>query len=148
MGALVLRLVLAGAPLFEAEILAAVGDVAGVYPVPVSLVRAVIRQESSFNPAAVSPVGAVGLMQVMPFNAVKLGVAEKDLARPATNILAGVRLLAVLLRHYRGDVIAALVAYNSGPKPLEVLPLNGETPEYVLRILRYWKEYQAAHHLP
>lgn len=148
MHALLLTLLLAAAPGFEEEIRVAIADVATVYPVPTSLVRAVIRQESAFNPAAVSPMGALGLMQVMPFNATRLGVREADLARPATNILAGVRLLAVLLKHYRGDVIAALVAYNSGPKPPEVLPLNGETPGYVLNILRFWKEYRAAEAAP
>lgn len=141
---LLLTLLLAAAPGFEEEIRVAIADVATVYPVPASLVRAVIRQESAFNAAAVSPMGAIGLMQVMPFNATRLGVREADLVRPAINILAGVRLLAVLLKHYRGDVIAALVAYNSGPKPPAVIPNNGETPEYVLRILRYWRDYQAA----
>ena len=80
-------------------------------------------------------------MQVMPFNAIKLGLSSEDeLWEPRLNVLAGVRLLAVLLKHYDGDVIAALVAYNSGPKSKDsAVPENRETPEYVLNILRYWR---------
>jgi soluble lytic murein transglycosylase-like protein len=127
-------------PLWEAEIAAALLDTAEVWPVPPALVRALIRQESANNPRAVSPVGAKGLMQLMPATALKVGVAEKELFTPARNILAGVRLLATLLRHYRGDVVSALVAYNSGPKAPAVVPANGETPDYVARILLYWRE--------
>lgn len=127
-------------PLWDAEIKAAVADVADVWPVPPALVRAVIRQESANNPRAVSPAGAKGLMQLMPATAVKVGVAEKELFTPARNILAGVRLLAALLKHYEGDVVSALVAYNSGPKTKAQVPSNGETPEYVTRILTYWRE--------
>jgi soluble lytic murein transglycosylase-like protein len=140
---------LAGAPLehqYDDAIRAAVADVRSVYPVPAELVRAVIKQESAFDAKAVSRCGAVGLMQLMPFNATKLGLSdEKQLWTPALNILAGVRLLAALLRHYDGDVIAALVAYNSGPKrKLSPVPSNGETPDYVVRILRAWREYESA----
>lgn len=127
-------------PLWDAEIKAAVADVADVWPVPPALVRAIIRQESANNPRAVSTAGAKGLMQLMPATAVKVGVAEKELFTPARNILAGVRLLAALLKHYEGDVVSALVAYNSGPKTKAQVPSNGETPEYVTRILTYWRE--------
>lgn len=129
---------------FDAEIDAALQEVQRVYAVPATLVRAIIKQESAFRPKAVSKCGARGLMQVMPFNALKLGLAsEEDLWVPRLNILAGVRLLAALLRHYEGDVIAALVAYNSGPKAkLAPVPANGETPDYVLSILRYWRSFE------
>ncbi|MDP1918899.1 MAG: lytic transglycosylase domain-containing protein [Myxococcales bacterium] len=112
---------------------------------PASLVRAVIKQESAFRPKALSRCGARGLMQVMPGNALKLGLADEDeLWVPRLNVLAGVRLLAVLLKHYEGDVIASLVAYNSGPKAkFAPVPANGETPEYVLRILRYWRAFES-----
>ncbi len=150
LGALFIGLqAVAGPPLehqYDDAIRVAVADVRSVYVVPVDLVRAVIKQESGFNPKALSKCGAVGLMQLMPFNAKKLGlVDEKQLWTPALNILAGVRLLAALLHHYEGDVIAALVAYNSGPKrKLAPVPSNGETPDYVVRILRAWREYQSA----
>lgn len=128
-------------PPYEAEITAAIADVAEVWPVPPALVRAVIRTESAFNPRAVSRVGAKGLMQLMPETATKVGVADADLFTPAKNILAGVRLLAALLKHYEGDVVSALVAYNSGPKTPAHVPENGETPAYVARILTFWREY-------
>lgn len=139
---LMLALVLAAPPDFTEEIQAAVDDVKSVFAVPPTLVRAVIQQESAFDPKALSSCGAVGLMQVMPFNAKPLGLkSEKELLVPRLNILAGTRLLAALLQHYEGDVIAALVAYNSGPKRrLGPVPANGETPTYVTRILRFWRE--------
>jgi soluble lytic murein transglycosylase-like protein len=127
-------------PPYETEIRAAVADVTGIWPVPPLLVRALIRQESAFNPRAVSSAGARGLMQVMPETAAKVGLRAEDLFVPATNILAGVRLLAALLKHYEGDVVSALVAYNSGPRASAVVPNNGETPDYVSRILTYWRQ--------
>ena len=82
------------APPYAAEIAAAVAATGNIYPVPPERVRAVIRRESAFNPDALSPVGAVGLMQIMPFNATLLGVRAQELRRPRVNILAGTRLLA------------------------------------------------------
>jgi soluble lytic murein transglycosylase-like protein len=135
-----------GLDAYQAEIAAAVADAARVYPVPPALVRAIIRQESGFNPRARSRAGAVGLMQLMPFSAEKVGLGDRDLWDPATNILAGARLLAVLLKHYEGDLISALVAYNAGPRPLGApLPPNGETPGYVAAVLGYYyREYSTA----
>lgn len=149
---LLLAMLLTGAPAKQAvaiesayadEIRAAIDDTKSVHAVPEALVRAVILTESAFNPKAQSACGAVGLMQVMPFNATKLGLEnEKQLWEPRLNILAGVRLLAALLHHYEGDVISALVAYNSGPKrKLAPVPSNGETPAYVIRILKHWKKF-------
>ena len=127
---------------YDEEIAAAITDVEHVFPVPAALVKAVIQQESGFNPQAVSRAGAIGLMQVMPFNAERLGLTREDLWHPARNILAGVRLLAVLLRHYDGDVVSALVAYNARPRPLGApLPDNGETPGYVAAVLAYYREH-------
>ena len=121
---------------------AAVRDVADLYPVPPALVKAVIRRESAFNPRAKSRVGAIGLMQVMPFNARKVGLREAELWDPERNILGGTRLLAALLRYYNGDMVAALAAYNAKPRnPFAPLPDNGETPEYVRMVLRYYDEY-------
>lgn len=145
-----LALALGAPPGFDEEIHAAVEETKLVFPVPVTLVRAVIQQESGFNPKALSPCGAIGLMQVMPFNAERLGLkSEKELWVPRLNVLAGVRLLAALLRHYEGDVIAALVAYNSGPKAkLAPVPANGETPDYVKNILALWKRLEKASPAP
>jgi soluble lytic murein transglycosylase-like protein len=126
---------------FEAEIDAALAETAAIYPVPKALVLAVISVESGFRPRAVSRAGARGLMQLMPYTARRVGVAERHLFDPAQNVLGGVRLLAVLLRHYDGDVISALVAYNARPRRLLApLPRNGETPMYVWRILARVRE--------
>jgi soluble lytic murein transglycosylase-like protein len=101
----------------------------------------VISVESSFRPRAVSRAGAKGLMQLMPYTARRVGIAERDLFDPAKNILGGVRLLAVLLGHYDGDVISALVAYNARPRRvLAPIPRNGETPAYVWRVLARARE--------
>jgi soluble lytic murein transglycosylase-like protein len=136
---------------FDATIAAAIAETRHIYPVPADLVRAVMRQESGFSPAARSRAGAVGLMQVMPFNAEALGVRVDELKDPGKNVLAGARMLAVLLAHYKGDVISALVAYNARPRKLGApLPRNGETPEYVHAVLSFWRYYarQSGQDLP
>ncbi len=121
---------------FEAEIDAALAETAAIYPVPKTLVLAVISVESGFQPRAVSHAGARGLMQLMPYTAKRVGIRDSEVYDPRHNILGGVRLLAVLLRHYDGDVISALVAYNARPRRIFApLPRNGETPAYVRRVL-------------
>ncbi len=133
---------------YEKEIFDAVKDVEAVYPVPTALVKAIIKRESDFNPRALSMAGAVGLMQVMPYNAARLGVTARELLAPRKNILAGVRLLAVLLKHYQGDLISTLVAYNARPRRLLApLPSNGETPQYVATVLKYYFQYASERHL-
>jgi len=126
--------------LYDAEIEAACRSVAGIWPVPPAFVKAIIQRESGFQPHARSPVGAIGLMQVMPWNARRLGFTPADLWEPRQNILAGTRLLAVLLRHYQGDVISTLVAYNAGPRrPFAPVPVNAETPGYVRGVRASWR---------
>jgi soluble lytic murein transglycosylase-like protein len=128
---------------YDAEIGAAVREVASLWPVPPPLVKAIIRQESAFDPNALSSAGAVGLMQVLPRNAEALGMTREELWEPRRNILAGTRLLAVLLRHYQGDVISALVAYNTRPRKLHApLPDNRETAPYVLEVLWGWRAFE------
>jgi soluble lytic murein transglycosylase-like protein len=132
------------AGLYDAAIEAAVSEVASVWPLPTSFIKAVIQRESAFQPRAVSSAGAVGLMQVLPSNARRLGFRPEALWSPAANILAGTRLLAVLLRHYQGDVISALVAYNARPRRrLAPVPNNGETPAYVRAVLQFWVVFQS-----
>jgi Transglycosylase SLT domain len=124
---------------YDADISAALLDVASIWPMPLSFIKAVIQRESAFNPTALSSAGALGLMQVLPSNAPRLGLAPEALWSPTKNILAGTRLLAVLLRHYQGDVISALVAYNALPRRrLAQLPDNSETPSYVRAVLKFW----------
>ena len=100
------------------------------------LVRAVIQAESAFNPRAVSPKGAMGLMQLMPATAAEHGVL--DPFNPAENIRAGVRYLKHLLDSYEGRVELALAAYNAGPGAVKKyggkVPPYRETQNYVARI--------------
>src|SRR5262249_18334948 len=110
---------------YDEAIEVAVRDVTDLYPVTPALVKAIIRQESGFNPRAKSHVGAIGLMQLMPFNAPKVGLREAELWIPERNILGGTRLIAALLRYYNGDMVAALAAYNAKPRnPFAPLPRN------------------------
>jgi soluble lytic murein transglycosylase-like protein len=99
------------------------------------LIRAVIRQESGFNPLAVSHKGAQGLMQLMPETARRLGV--QDVFDPAENVLGGAKLLRQLMDRYEGDLDLALAAYNAGEAAMERyggLPPYRETEDYVDRI--------------
>ncbi len=84
-----------------------------VYQVPVQLARAMVAAESGGNARAVSPAGAIGLMQLMPATAAALGVDPWD---PVENLRGGIRYIAQLLRAYDGDVRLALIAYNAGPQ--------------------------------
>jgi soluble lytic murein transglycosylase-like protein len=127
--------------LYATEIAAAVRDVERVWTVPPALVRAIIQAESGFQPQALSAAGAIGLMQVLPRNAGRLGVQPGQLWEAGPNVLAGTRLLAVLLRHYRGDVVSALVAYNARPRRrFAPVPENGETAGYVRQVLASWRD--------
>jgi soluble lytic murein transglycosylase-like protein len=108
---------------------------AGDSGVPADLVRAVIQVESGFNPAAVSPKGAQGLMQLMPGTARELGVA--DPFQPEDNIRGGVTYLKRLLEQYSHDVRLALAAYNAGPASVDRygdVPPYRETQAYVKKI--------------
>ncbi|MBI1354312.1 MAG: transglycosylase SLT domain-containing protein [Acidobacteria bacterium] len=99
------------------------------------LIRAVMRQESGFNPLAVSRKGAQGLMQLMPETAKRLGV--QDVFDPAENVLGGAKLLRQLMDRYQGDLDLALAAYNAGEGAVEKyggLPPYRETVDYVGRI--------------
>ncbi len=106
---------------------------------PPSLVRAVVWAESGNREDAVSPKGAIGLMQLMPGTAVDLGV---DPENPAENIEGGTLYLKQLLERYEGDqdqLAKALAAYNAGPGRVEEhggLPPYPETVAYVAKVVR------------
>jgi soluble lytic murein transglycosylase-like protein len=95
--------------------------------------------ESGFAPNAVSPKGAVGLMQLMPATAQILGADPRD---PAQNVDAGARYLRDLLVKYNGGLWHALAAYNAGPGAVDkygAIPPYRETIEYINRIARELK---------
>jgi soluble lytic murein transglycosylase-like protein len=100
------------------------------------LVRAVVQVESAFNPYAVSPKGAQGLMQLMPATSQALGVLNPF--NPIENIRAGVRYLRQLLDRYNNDEALALAAYNAGPVAVakygEKVPPYRETRDYVTKV--------------
>jgi soluble lytic murein transglycosylase-like protein len=105
---------------------------------PVALVRSVVKAESNFQPNALSPKGAIGLMQLMPATAKDLGV---DPHVPEQNVDAGTRYLHDLLIKYEGQddqVARAIAAYNAGPAAVEKykgIPPYMETQSYVRRVL-------------
>jgi soluble lytic murein transglycosylase-like protein len=110
------------------------------YSLPYWLVREVMHVESGFQPQAVSPKGAIGLMQLMPQTARVLGADPKD---PAQNADAGARYLRELLDKYDGHLWLALAAYNAGPGAVDKykrVPPYRETINYVNRIDRERKK--------
>jgi len=124
-----------GKPFTQQEIDAAIDLAASRHNVDPSLVRAVIKVESNFNPNAVSRKGAMGLMQLMPQTARQLNVVNPF--DPEQNIDAGVRHLKRLMESYGGDVKLGLAAYNAGAGAVSRsagVPRFRETRNYVKRI--------------
>ncbi len=120
----------------KSQILAMIDNVAKKHGVDEKLVRALVRQESGFNPKATSHCGAMGLMQLMPATAKGLGV--KDAYNPVENVEGGVKYLKNLLNKYNGNVILSLAAYNAGPGAVDKydgVPPYSETQNYVKSIL-------------
>ena len=105
-----------------------------------ALVKAIVANESGFDPRATSSTGAAGLMQLMPATAVENGV--RDVYDPAENVAGGTRYLARLLRRFDGDVPAALAAYNAGPETIAGGKLPAETQNYVRSVLTSYARYR------
>ena len=114
------------------------------YAVDSTLVKAVIKAESNFNHKAVSPVGAQGLMQLMPSTTASLEVA--DSFHPASNIDGGVRYLRYLSNLFKGNLPLVLAAYNAGENAVlrynNSIPPYKETQTYVKRVLHYLEQYR------
>ncbi len=116
--------------------------VAARHRVDANLIKAVIRVESDFSPHAVSPKGALGLMQLMP------GTARRHQVRrvfdPTANVEGGTKHLRYLLDRYRGNLKLALAAYNAGEGAVDRyrgVPPYRETQDYVRRVLGYRSAY-------
>jgi hypothetical protein len=113
-------------------------SVARRYEMDEELVSAVVRAESGFDPEAISHVGAIGLMQLMPTTAAEMEVA--DPFDPEQNLDGGVRYLKWMLDRFEGEVELALAAYNAGPAAVDRyggIPPYPETRSYVQRVLRW-----------
>ena len=116
-----------------------IAEASARYAVPERLIWAVIRVESGFDPRAVSPKGARGLMQLMPETAAILGV--RDVFNPRQNIHGGARHLRGMMDRFNYDLPMAIAAYNAGERPVATfrgIPPYPETREYVARVLRLY----------
>jgi soluble lytic murein transglycosylase-like protein len=112
------------------------------YGVDPNLIRAVIQQESSYNPDSLSHTGAQGLMQLMPGTADALGV--KDPWDISQNIEGGTKYIRDQLQTFNGDIKLSLAAYNAGPaavKKYSGVPPYSETQDYVVKVLDYYRQY-------
>jgi soluble lytic murein transglycosylase-like protein len=117
---------------------------AALYQIPEELVRAVIKVESDFDPRAVSPANARGLMQLIPETAERMMVT--DIFDPRQNVFGGVRYLRVLANLFNGDLALTIAAYNAGENAVirhGGIPPYQETQAYVGKVLSYYQKYRA-----
>lgn len=124
----------------------AVQNASSKYGVEKELINAVINQESSFNPKALSPAGAMGLMQLMPGTAKALGVSDPYDVQE--NVDGGTRYLRQLLNRYNQSKEIALAAYNAGPgtvearrvdSPEKIAGMPAQTRNYVQKVLEFYR---------
>jgi hypothetical protein len=137
----------AGAAPAPAELEPLIAEAAQVHRLPATLIRAVIKTESNFCSWAVSPKGAMGLMQLMPGTAAFLGVAEPF--NPRENVQGGCRYLRLLIDLFGGNVPLALAAYNAGYQRVIdcgfQVPAIKETQNFVTVVMgRYMAEEKRA----
>lgn len=139
----------AGSSANQTEIFNAINEASAKYGIDSDLIKSVIRQESNYNPDAVSKSGAEGLMQLMPATAKSLGANNPlDVLE---NVDAGTRYLKNLLNSFNGDIKLALAAYNGGIGRMGKLGVNSddkitkmpeETQNYVKKVTEYYNKYK------
>lgn len=108
-------------------------------------IKAIVKQESHYNPKAVSHKGAVGLMQLMPSTARAMGV--KDITNPVDNLIGGIKYVKYLSKMFNMKTHLVLAAYNAGPNAVKKhrgVPPYQETADYVIKVMQYRKEYRGA----
>lgn len=122
------------------DVMQLIADIAADQGVEEALVHSVIRAESNYNPRAVSPKGAQGMMQLIPATARRFGVANVYDVRQ--NVLGGVKYLKFLLDYYRNDYVRVIAAYNAGEAAVDRyhgVPPYPETRNYVYAVARNLK---------
>ncbi|MEK7280501.1 MAG: lytic transglycosylase domain-containing protein [Nitrospirota bacterium] len=120
----------------------AINSASKTHRIDPNLVKAVIKAESDFDPMAISPAGALGLMQLMPETAEQLNVF--DPFNPEENIEAGTRYLSYLLDSFDGDLRMSLAAYNAGESLVrrhKSIPPFEETHHYIKKVLGYYRDF-------
>ena len=121
----------------KTQIISMIEEASDKYGVDSKLIKALVQQESGYNPKAKSKAGALGLMQLMPSTAKGLGVT--DPMDPKQNIEGGVKYFKSMLDRFHGNTILALAAYNAGPNAVskyDGVPPYKETQNYVRSILK------------
>ncbi len=115
-----------------------------LYQIPETLIRAVIKVESDYDPRVVSSVGARGLMQLMPAAAKEMGV--NDPHDPEQCILGGTRYLRILANRYKGDTLKTIAAYHAGPGSLKKygnqIPPYKNTQKYLRMVLKQYDRFR------
>src|SRR5579871_1035028 len=133
-------------PIFPKDTRALIRSAARKNQVPTAFVKSIVAAESNFNPGALSPKGAIGLMQLMPTTAQQFGA---DPTNPEQNLDAGAHYLRVLMdRYYRKSrdwLRRVIAAYNAGPGAVDRyrgVPPYHETQVYVARVLQFLRQFQ------
>jgi soluble lytic murein transglycosylase-like protein len=128
-----------------ADLQDAVNRIADQHGLPPELLHSVIKVESNYNPYAVSPKGALGIMQLIPETAARFGVA--NVFDPIENIEGGARYLEYLVDLFHGNLVLAVAAYNAGENAVVkygTVPPYAETQNYLRLVERHLKEASAA----
>ena len=116
-----------------------------LYQIPEELIRSIIKCESDYDPRALSPAGAQGLMQMIPATALRMQV--RDTFDPREAIFGGTRYLRVLANMFNGDLELTIAGYNAGEAAVvryAGIPPYEETQAYVARVLTYYRRYRTS----